>query len=80
VVKITDCSSRGLGFSFQHPEVSLHHPTAPVPGDLVPSSGMCGYCMHVQPKHLYTLNNNNKIKKGMFSKTNHVRFHFIIVC
>lgn len=42
VVKSTDCSCRGPGFSSQYPQMSV----TPVPRDLVPSAGLHRHQAH----------------------------------
>ena len=83
VVKSIDCSSRGPGFSAQHPEVSSQWAVTPVAGDLLPSSGMCGYCVHRfsarQPKRLYALHNDLALKAEYVFRTNYMLFCLIIV-
>lgn len=52
-VKRTWCSCRGPGFSSQHPHMVAHNcPLTPVPGKLVPSSGL--HRNHTQRMLMYT--------------------------
>ena len=45
------------------PEFGLKSAVTPVPGDLMPSSGLCGYCVHVVHRHTHRLNiHTRKIK------------------
>ena len=41
----------GPGFNSQHPHINSQLSMTPVPGDLMPSSGLCRHCMHVVYRH-----------------------------
>lgn len=45
-LKSTGCSPRGPGLSSQHPHSNSRLSATPVPGDLMPSPGLCGHRIH----------------------------------
>ena len=49
--KSTGCSCRGPGFDSQHPHGSSQVCASPVPGDLMPSSGLHRPCRHRVYRH-----------------------------
>lgn len=57
--------AEGLGFGFQHPHVS-QPPITPLPGDLLPSSGLLGHSMYLV--HIYT-DRQTLIKINVLIKT-----------
>jgi hypothetical protein len=60
VVKTTGCSYRGLGFGSLHPHSILQPFIIPVPGDLMPFSGL----LRPQAFMWYTYINANKTRKN----------------
>jgi hypothetical protein len=46
MVKSDGCSRGESGFDSQHPHGNKKLSETSVPGDLVPSPGLVGYCMH----------------------------------
>ena len=57
-----DCFSKGPGFGSQHPHRSSQPHGTPAPGDLAPSSGLCGY--HMMHRHTCRQNTKNIFLSG----------------
>jgi len=67
VVKSTDCSSTGPGFSSQHPHGGSQLSETPVTGESVVFSGLHRHCKHRtngQAEHPYTYNKINTLREN----------------
>lgn len=62
MVKSTVCSSKGPVFDSQQPHGIERLSVTPVSGDLMPSAGLCGYCMHMMCTVSKTRAYNNSFK------------------
>jgi hypothetical protein len=60
VVKRTDCSCRGPRLGSQHPHGSPQLSLTPVPGDMMPSTGLCG---HASKTSIHRKQVNKQINK-----------------